>query len=525
MKKISIFLFNLLLILSFTGCGNNKENYSDLLTGSWCPEGSQNIMFTLFDDGTCEISGEYGAGTWCVVNENQLKLVNYYGETETSTIKTINDNQMQLSFDDENIIVFHKIIAEEGTSSDIGDISTQLEGSTDDKQLSLDNFQVDSFLNYDIGETGEVWVRATNMGEDSAVTESVYILIDRNLNPLNFLNADEFSICSGAYNGITVILDKQQSEKKIIDSSGNDITAQYADINQKESIIGLWQDATGVTVWTVQDEDTYDKHISTLFAKDTDGNIKRSWNSEEYPDLQFYKSALEGFYYVSNSVYMFDQSVVNVENGNAFCYPPSGNSYKIYGVDNNGDIYTFHNNGASDSVMKCTSSGDEVWETALFNNPVIGQYSNGLIYVRGEDTNGIYYNGFLDADNNCAINLDVNVSNEPVFIGNYSLIECENDAGVSFVTLIDNQGNMLFEPIQGEDAHLYGGITYIERVAASREYYLVHVNEKTAILNPDGSLIDVPEFWYNDNSKCKYFNGKYLVIENGQINQYDYSPK
>ena len=54
------------------------------LLGEWYadPEASSidEPLFTLYTDGTCTIWGEYGTGHWALVNDNQLKLTNIYGQ-------------------------------------------------------------------------------------------------------------------------------------------------------------------------------------------------------------------------------------------------------------------------------------------------------------------------------------------------------------------------------------------------------------------------------------------------------------
>ena len=59
-------------------------SYEDKLLGEWYadPEASSidEPFFTLYSDGTCTIWGEYGTGHWALVNDNQLKLTNIYGQ-------------------------------------------------------------------------------------------------------------------------------------------------------------------------------------------------------------------------------------------------------------------------------------------------------------------------------------------------------------------------------------------------------------------------------------------------------------
>ena len=100
MKHIlRILLTIVILMLSLVGCSEktNEADFESKLAGIWYLEGSQEVAFVLYSDNTCEIAGEYGTGIWSVVNENQLKLTNYYGETETAIIVKIDNSELVLS--------------------------------------------------------------------------------------------------------------------------------------------------------------------------------------------------------------------------------------------------------------------------------------------------------------------------------------------------------------------------------------------------------------------------------------------
>lgn len=92
--KIIICLVGAVLIV---GCG--KKDLKKELAGEWYSSGRTSATFTLYDDGTCIIAGEYGTGSWDVVNENQLKLTNFYGESEVAEIVSITDGKLELSSD------------------------------------------------------------------------------------------------------------------------------------------------------------------------------------------------------------------------------------------------------------------------------------------------------------------------------------------------------------------------------------------------------------------------------------------
>lgn len=92
----------LALCLGLAACGGGSLEKQ--LIGSWYRngqttsnrDGGKGPSFTLYSDGTCEIATEYGTGTWAVVNGNQLKLTNFYGETETATIESLENGRLTL---------------------------------------------------------------------------------------------------------------------------------------------------------------------------------------------------------------------------------------------------------------------------------------------------------------------------------------------------------------------------------------------------------------------------------------------
>ena len=57
-----------------TGC---KRNVNKLVIGDWYLEGSDDLSFTIYDDGTVNIPGTYGTGRWSIVNDDQLKITDF----------------------------------------------------------------------------------------------------------------------------------------------------------------------------------------------------------------------------------------------------------------------------------------------------------------------------------------------------------------------------------------------------------------------------------------------------------------
>ncbi len=97
-KRVISLALALVLCLGLAACGGNSLEKQ--LVGSWYYNGELTYgdpIFTLYSDGTCVIASEYGTGTWAVVNGNQLKLTNFYGETQTATIENVQNGRLTLN--------------------------------------------------------------------------------------------------------------------------------------------------------------------------------------------------------------------------------------------------------------------------------------------------------------------------------------------------------------------------------------------------------------------------------------------
>lgn len=106
MKRITkYFALTAAFLMLLSGCGKSMKSQ---LADSWYREGRDEPMFVLYDDGTCKIANEYGTGRWAIVNDNQLRLTNYYGETELATIEEVSGGKLTLSSGDNSITLVNK---------------------------------------------------------------------------------------------------------------------------------------------------------------------------------------------------------------------------------------------------------------------------------------------------------------------------------------------------------------------------------------------------------------------------------
>ena len=64
--------------------------------------------FRFIDDGTCQIQGDYGQGKWSIVDEDTLKLTDFYGETRTYPITAVDDNSLELELPNGETVTYYQ---------------------------------------------------------------------------------------------------------------------------------------------------------------------------------------------------------------------------------------------------------------------------------------------------------------------------------------------------------------------------------------------------------------------------------
>lgn len=75
---------------------SRKEDYRKLIIGDWYQQWSDSLTFSIYDDGTVNVPGSYGLGKWSLVNDNQLILSDFYGETIILKIENIDADNMEV---------------------------------------------------------------------------------------------------------------------------------------------------------------------------------------------------------------------------------------------------------------------------------------------------------------------------------------------------------------------------------------------------------------------------------------------
>ena len=91
---------------ALTGCGKSTE---ELLEGDWYEEGGYAYQpdFQIYDDGTCKITGTYGEGKWAIVNKEQLKITNFYGEVYVLDIESVDKDCLQIRRSQSEVVSYY----------------------------------------------------------------------------------------------------------------------------------------------------------------------------------------------------------------------------------------------------------------------------------------------------------------------------------------------------------------------------------------------------------------------------------
>ena len=102
MKKIkmSAILLTVCAIAIVCGTGSltlrGKRTTEKLIIGDWYQQWSDSLTFSIYDDGTVNVPSSYGLGKWSLVNDNQLILSDFYGETIILKIENIDADNMEV---------------------------------------------------------------------------------------------------------------------------------------------------------------------------------------------------------------------------------------------------------------------------------------------------------------------------------------------------------------------------------------------------------------------------------------------
>ena len=236
----------------------------------------------------------------------------------------------------------------------------------------------------------------------------------------------------------------------------------------------MTQREESLDIWKKVVVDTYDKHTVKLVVCDEKGNTK----AEFYPTEDVInettmtemnkiseRDALNSDWvlrHCGEGIYTYGTIVFDVDNQNMYELEYKLKSFNDgYGID-------------SEGILR-----DRLGNIVL-HNLSCGNFGDGLIYSKG---------GFYDITGNLVIDLsNLKLLKQPIFYGGYAIIEMENEAGVSFVTVIDKSGNFCFEPIEGNT--IFEDMKYVK----DNIFIMQNKNDDLIMVDIEGNQTELPTY-------------------------------
>ena len=301
----------------------------------------------------------------------------------------------------------------------------------------LDQFVFTSFVPNDTEHTDGFWAFATS-GE-----KNVLVGLDKDLNYLCALDAEQYEIYDGPYDGYSYGMDLSSGRNVILDPEQKDVTARYVGTEANGSILSFYYDETGVTVWTCEIVGSGESAAFMVYAKDLRGNTKYAWN---LPDMLKTRDNLPPMP-CGRSWYVFGNYVLDVATGQMLDMKQlqilAEGEISVLGADKDDNVFIKSQTATETRlvmVLPWFGTGSRLFLKA---GGQIGRYCNGVCYVHGvlaEDNEQIH--GILDADGNYTPWPEADREYEflPEFKNGYALSQA----------FCEYKGEMLFAPIPGE---------------------------------------------------------------------------
>jgi len=326
-----------------------------------------------------------------------------------------------------------------------------------------------------ITENEKFWVRADYYNGQTGEADKAYtyILTDAYLHIYKVLHIDSGFVTAISEN-ILVMRDSNNSRHyHIIDGDGNDISSKY--VNESEIILGVFDTDNGMNIFTVSTEDTYSTQNVIFKVYDGNKNCKLSFSKQDINDKYGFEIHCStdtlGISNLGNNIYCVYTMSGSVIDYDIYVSNAADESKEmgLY-IDLNSEKFFLAGKGghASDGkyiwcegrLMTVDSYIDIENETTNFLMDSL-KYKDTYTHRVSSIWNGKFItntqNGPLDSSNyaihNCQGNLvcdldsGINVTNCNGFYDGYALMEIEG--GTKYITVINENGEWQFEPIQG----------------------------------------------------------------------------
>jgi len=456
---LRILLTITILMLSLVGC--SEETFESQLAGTWYREGSQEASFILYDDGTCKITGEYGTGTWSVVNDNQFVLTSFFGEVDGATILSIENNCLTLGDGNNKSQFWNSPQATDQESKELEDEIEQSDSNYSDETTTVQIVYASTF------SEGIAWVKyiiITSDGEEQ--NSGIGLLnVDGRIIPLSL--PDEVVEVGADFCGGYSYINYQYDDRAcyiIIDNNGNIISRSTDDAG--------YRIRCGGDNWYL----VYKKVRSMEVSEDLYGIIdyKGTWIFDPIEDLMFgYEQGksgmLEGgatYSYLGNGVFHASWSPNNYgrniplnvifdakKTDDPLTELPLYSNYesKVQGFQNNILIWSY-SSSYNGSVYRLAEDGISI-EIASSDGWIAAEYNEGIVYV---GTKGGKDARFIDTEGNIIADYrQYTLSNVINFLDGYAVVVIKGADGFLYLEIIDTLGVCPFEPLKVKSVNAF----------------------------------------------------------------------
>ena len=311
------------------------------------------------------------------------------------------------------------------------------ENDSSDMQYANENISEYDVRHISCSFNSEVtWATSYNRDDQ----DIYYLLIKGNGEIVKKYNEKDIDVKSDFCDNLSMVKfpGMESGVNAIIDADGSDISSNF--VGENEKIYDFTIEDTSAVVWTIATEETFETYNVRLTAKNANGEEVNSWGQDTF-SIDLLKKPL--FYYVGDSKYCIcsygnqnEKYIIDLQSDNVFSVP---NPVFITAANNlifvDGVCYT------ANGEVKCDHSESmeqKISSLNIRNSDLIAYIDGNMKFcnlegeIQFESDKSLYNHSGYDAG--CA----------------YALATLRNDGGTCYTSIMDKNGNLIFEPIMGE---------------------------------------------------------------------------
>jgi hypothetical protein len=344
---------------------------------------------------------------------------------------------------------------------------------------------------YSYGEDVTYYPMANSDGD-------VTFLVDSDNRIVAAYNRDEVIVVLDWYEQQSVVSMDDEFYLVTIDDNENVEFSNISDMFPGETVKQVGFDRDGLIVWTAESVDTATSHDVLLFAKRLDGTILGQWdenvlNENIYTEIRSGDESNWNVDFLSWNIYRLDDQIWTVCNGY---------SYLVLWLDTDDMYFIRHTAGFNDSYNISSDNGYVVLAEYGFSYDRMTYMDHGEmiacivsdqhkdLYLYAKDATTYLYHegdewGLIDNHANTLRVFEQYQYNTIYISGDDYAAEVSNGT-VDFVTMMDENGEALFEPIQGT-------MLEITKYANDDEIWFVDADGNYCVVNRQGEVSFLPE--------------------------------